>query len=280
MNLLFDLGGTNIRLAVSDGRRVLRHALYQPPHQYGALLASIRTNAERLAQGSRITGVAGGIAGPLDAKKAMVVRSPHLAHLVQKPFRRDLGRLFHAPVVLENDAMMIGLGEAHAGAGRGYGIVALIVIGTGLGGCRIVDGRLDRNALGFEPGHHIIDWSVRSHAHPSPHPGSWESFVSGSGILLQYGKRSEAFTSRRFWRAMAGQVATGLVNVTVFWSPDIIVLGGSLMKRLSIEEIRSAYRKQMRIFANGPRITKAKLGDLAGVYGALAFLRQSLRPPS
>ena len=58
---------------------------------------------------------------------------------------------------IANDTAVVGLGEAHRGAGIGYNIVTYITVSTGVGGTRIVDGRIDRRIYGFEPGHQTID---------------------------------------------------------------------------------------------------------------------------
>ena len=58
---------------------------------------------------------------------------------------------------LANDSDLDGLGEATVGAGKGFNIVAYITVSTGIGGVRIVGGKIDVSTYGFEPGHQIID---------------------------------------------------------------------------------------------------------------------------
>lgn len=273
---LFDLGGTNIRLAVShDGRTLGRPVIIHRPRGFASGVKLIKRTADQLLSGTQPGLVVGGIAGVLDRRKTTLYRSPHLNDWVRKPIKRELERVLGAPVCLENDADLIGLGEANFGAGRGHSIVASIAIGTGIGGTRTVDGQIDRNALGFEPGHHYLDISIRKHKHISPHPGDWESLVSGSAMRLRYGKPAEQVTDKRIWKEMAERVALGLINVGMFWSPDIIVLGGSLMKRLPLGVIRRIHRQRFKLYPQVPKIVRSKLGDRAGLYGGLAFANKT-----
>ncbi len=274
MKLLFDLGGTNIRVAVSRGKTLQRPVIAPAPRSYEGVLRVLCGEARRLSAGRSLTGISGGLAGTLDRGKTRLIQSTHLPYFVGKPFRRDLSRMLHAPFLLENDSALVALGEAQYGAGRGYSIVAYVGFGTGIGGARICDGRIDRNAFGFEPGHHFIDVTVRRHGHPSPHPGDWESFVSGSGVEYHYGTPAPRLKKARAWHELSRMAALGLINVSVFWSPDVLVVGGSLMKRLPVAEIKKDYRRFLKIFPQHPQIVKARLGDFGGLYGALALSQQ------
>ena len=176
-------------------------------------------------------------------------------------------KIFHAPVFLENDAALAGLGEAVFGAGKGKKIVAYLTISTGVGGCRIVDGKIDENSQGFEPGHQIIfsDKNIIT----------LENLVSGTAIEKKYGKKPYEIFDVKIWNNVANNLAYGLHNVAVLWSPDIIILGGSMMKKIGIpvERVKFHLSKILNIFPKPPLIKKSKLGDLAGLYGALAHLK-------
>lgn len=274
---VFDAGGTNLRVAVSrNGTTLQRTRIVPIPKRFSDGLALLwRTARELSGSRNRITKVAGGFAGPLDRQKTRMLQSTHLPDYARKPLLRDISRLFHAPVQLENDSALVALGEAVAGAGKGQYIVAYVGIGTGIGGARIVGGRIDENAHGFEPGHHIIEFRIERHRHPSPHPGDWESFVSGSAMAITHGRAAHELHVRQAWRHAARLVGVGLINVSMFWSPDIIVLGGSLMKRLRMSDITRAFRARLKIFPAAPRVRRAQLGDEAGLVGALALLRQT-----
>lgn len=267
--LVFDIGGTNIRQAVVENQRLSKPVSHLVPRAYHRMIAQVATMARQ--HQARL--IVGGVPGPLNATHTKLAQSTHLPHWAGRNFKGDLERASGARVILENDCVIGALGEAIHGAGRGARIMAYIAFGTGIGGARIVDGRVDANAMGFEPGHHIIDWNIWRHRHPSAHPGDWESFVSGSGILIATGKRSEQVTNAAVWRQVEQRAAIGLINVAMFWSPDVIILGGSLMKKMSLNRIRKLFRKQIHVFPQPPVLKRARLGDYSGLYGAMALLK-------
>lgn len=267
-SLLFDIGGSNLRYVFSPGR--FQPTIIPVPKKYERAIAIIVAEAKK----HHARAIIGGLPGPMDRGKTKLVQSTHLPDWVGRPFVQDLQKASGARVRLENDNALVGLGEAWYGPGKGSAIVAYIGVGTGIGGVRIVDGEIDISAHGFEPGHHILDMNIAKHRHPSPHPGDWESLVSGTGVFYQTGKKSESITSRTFWRGMEKRMALGLINTAVFWSPEIIVLGGSLMKRLTVAGIEAEFKKHMKIFPRQIPIRRAKLGDFGGLYGALALARR------
>ena len=273
---LFDIGGTKTRVTVSrDGKTFRRPLVYATPHRYAEGIRQLVDATRTVADGWKISRVVGCIAAPLDATHSRTVHTANLHDWYRSPITADLHRLFRVPTLLENDAAMAGLGEAVHGAGRRSRIVAYIGFGTGIGGARIVDQKIDVSAQGFEPGHHILDWNMRTNRNPLSHAGDWESFVSGAGIRTAIGKKSEHITSARVWHQAEERVAIGLINVTMFWSPEVIVLGGSLMKKMSLTNITTHFRKRMNVFPNVPIVKRAALGDYSGLYGGLVMSKTS-----
>ena len=194
--------------------------------------------------------------------------APNIMGWNGKPFKKELERMFSAPVYLENDAALAGLGEAVKGAGRGYDIVAYMTVSTGVGGARIVNGAIDRNAMGFEIGHQIINYDGEAR--------TLEEYVSGSGFMHRFGKLPQDITDPATWEEAARLLAVGLRNTIVHWSPDVLVLGGPivLQSRLPFERLREEIQQSVKeVFPTTPEIKKAELGDSAGLYGALEYLR-------
>jgi predicted NBD/HSP70 family sugar kinase len=75
---------------------------------------------------------------------------------------------------------------------------------------------------------------------------------------------------------MAEILAYGVNNAIVHWSPDVVVIGGSMMKKIGIKIPRVEFhlKKIMRAFPNNiPKIKKAALADFGGLYGALALIK-------
>ncbi len=272
-----------MRVAVSrDGLAVGEPVIVETPKKFLEGVARLREIASSLAGKERITAAAGGIAGPLGfapadtdhREKTLLGNAPHLADWAGRALKKELDAALGVPVFLENDTAMVGLGEAVAGAGKGYGIVAYITVSTGVNGVRVVDGRIDRNIWGFEIGHSIINADgVRCFCGGRGH---LEAYVSGTAIRRRYGARAEALSSARSWDEIARHLASGINNTVVYWSPDIIVVGGAVAKKIPFDRVRRHLASALKIFPSAPPVEPAILGETAGLRGALVFLNQRL----
>lgn len=273
-NILFDIGGTKTRIAFSDGNEVLKTVILDTPKNFEEGIRVFKKTAVELAGTEIIEKAAGGIAGPLDKEKETLLRAPHLSGWVDMPLRQKLSEALNAPVFLENDSALVALGEATEGAGKGFNIVAYLTVSTGVGGARVVGGRIDDNASGFEPGHQIID--PTNALCRSCENGELESYVSGTAIEKRFGKKPYEILDSAVWEETAKFLALGLHNTIVHWSPDVVVLGGSMMKEIGIpiDRVKHHLEKILNIFPVLPKIKKAELGDLGGLHGALAYLKQ------
>ena len=273
MYLLFDIGGTKMRLARGEDGIVGEPRIIATPRSFTDGIAVIQKTAMEIGRGAPFHSICGGIAGVLNPKKTQLACAPHLSGWVRKPLSARLSRIFGAPAFLENDAALAGLGEARYGAGRGYGIVMYYTVGTGVGGVRIVNGAIDRAAYGFEPGHQII---MRCSASRRPGRAHLEEYVSGSGIAFRYQMDPSHIHEEKIWNDIAVWLAHGLYNSMVHWSPEVIVLGGGLMlhKAISLKVVRETVHALSCIYPKVPRIKRATLGDMSGLYGALALVER------
>lgn len=276
--LLFDVGGTNMRIAVASRTGDFKNAVIVPtPKRISDGIRILHATARRLAHGTRITSVVGGLAGTLSKERDTLIHSPHVSGWIGKPIKASLIKVFHAPVILENDADVVGLGEAVYGPGKPYRIVAYITVSTGVGGTRIVDKHLDAVTYGFEPGHMVTDpQGPRYHA--TRVRGILESMASGTAIMNQHRRHPREITSPAVWKRQAELLAYGLVNVTVMWSPDVIILGGSMFKKVGIDvaEVRSLLQRNLTGFYPAPKVVKGALGDIGGLYGAFHLAKKAL----
>lgn len=264
-----------MRMGISlDGEKIDHHEIFPTPSSFDDALFVLDTFLKHHKQGT-LAGVSGGVPGPLDSEKNKLVNAPNLPFWIGVHMGDRLKEQFNVPVFLENDTALVGMGEAVEGAGKGKRIVAYLGIGTGVGGVRIVDGEIDRNSLGFEPGHQIIDASSRF-PDACGSLGHLEAYVSGSAIVNIYDVSAEQLDNPKVFEDLARLLAVGINNVIVFWSPDVVVLGGSMMKRISIERVKHHLGEICTIFPNLPPLKLATLGDLGGLYGALVYLKQKI----
>ena len=128
-----------------------------------ALVAALATLVAALRDRSPepVVAVGLGIAGLTD-RTGTVTWSPNLPGAVGHPVGPDLERIVGLPVTVGNDATAATLAEARFGAGRNCDDLALVTLGTGIGGGFVLGGRLQQGAHGFsgEPGHMVVDLSL------------------------------------------------------------------------------------------------------------------------
>lgn len=276
MYVLFDIGGTKTRVAISADLKTLEAVLkYDTPVQFEEGVRQLALKAKTLLEGKPITLAAGGIRGPLSKERDRVLTDTVLTDWVGKPLVASLEQALGAPVVLENDAALAGLGEAHFGAGRGHDIVAYYTVSTGVGGARIVHGAIDEASAGFEPGKQIVDLDATKEGSEAD---TLEEIISGEALERRRGvKPYEIPQSDPIWEDLARSLASGLKNTVAFWSPDVIVLGGSMIvgdPRILLEPIRLHLGALLKGLMSSPPIFDAKFRDEGGLYGAMVLARQ------
>lgn len=278
MYVLFDIGGTNTRVAVSDDLvSFTEPRKFQTPKDFVDGVEAIVHAVEELTHGKEIQGAAGGIRGPLNEKRDTIVSETVLCDWVCKPIRDTLSDRLGAPVQLENDASVAALGEANFGAGQGYDIVAYHTVSTGVGGARVVGGVLDEASRNFEPGHQIVDVEVS--VLEDDVPNILQELISGSALERRRGvKPYEVPQDDAVWDELARYLAYGLKNTIVYWSPDVIVLGGSMIlgdPRILLDDIIRHTAAVLGDEQPCPPIVDAQFRDDGGLYGAMALLRQA-----
>lgn len=267
MLLLFDVGGTKIRVAVSrDGATFGEPKIIATPASFADGMAALKKLTGELSAGERITAVSGALAGSFDRARTTLLNGENIPDWVGKPMRAELEHMFGAPVSLENDAAAACLGEAIYGAGKGKEIVAYLTVSTGVGGARVTNGRIDASAIGFEPGNQIID-AGRGFI-------NWPVYrlmdISGRGLERIFQKHPAEIEDVAVWERVAEVLAIGVNNTIVYWSPDIVVIGGSVMESIPLDYVEERVREIRRGFTVSPPLTRTALGDSAGLWGALA----------
>ncbi len=238
------------------------------PQEYSDGVELFRTTAKELAANESIEAVSIGIAGALTADKRSVFRTPHL-HWEGRALADDMENSLGGKTHLENDVALVGLGEAVVGAGASASIVAYITVSTGVNGVRIVDGRIDRTAEGFEIGGQFL--SVEE-----PRL-TLEEIVSGTAVSKAFGmKPRELGKDNPVWEELAEILAYGVHNTILHWSPSKVVLGGSMFNEIGIPvaSVEKHVRDIMKKFPVTPDIVHSALGDFGGLHGGLELLKQ------
>jgi predicted NBD/HSP70 family sugar kinase len=266
MHLIFDIGGTFTRCAgVSEGR-IIRKEKVSTPKEFEEGMTVCADMGRRVLNGATGESVVAGIAGTFDREKRKIYKIPQLPLWNGKDIFGEFVKTFGLPLILQNDAVLAGLGESVYGAGRGKKIVAYITIGTGVGGARIVKGKIDASVWGFEPGHQVISIDGEKR--------KLGEMLSGMSIEQEMGKKPGEIQDVNFWEEKSHILSVGIYNALLFWSPDIVILGGSVGEKMNIERIKQGVQNFAGdIFEGTPDIVRAELSDDSGLWGGVALLR-------
>jgi len=284
-----DLGGTKIEIIVlePDGREKFRHRIPTPPG-YQATLAAIAGLVRDAESQLGVRGTVGiGIPGVISPATGLVKNANSNA-LNGHPFDRDLSALLEREVRVENDANCFALSEAVDGAGAGYRLVFGVILGTGVGGGIITDGKVHRgpHRVAGEWGHNPLPWP-RLDELPGAHCwcGNWnclETWIAGPALARDCDGPGARDASGIPARAAAGEqrardalarhadrLARGLAGVINLLDPDVVVLGGGLSNMAHLyRELPPLIRRNVFSDVVATPIVPNKHGDSSGVRGA------------
>ncbi len=279
MYLSIDIGGTHIRFATSgDGKKISQKEKFHTPAKYDDGIDLIEETIERMTNGHIPKKITLGAASPINYEKGTIMKPPALPNWAGHSIRKELELRLRTHIILENDASLAGLAEAHTSKKKQSEVVAYITLSTGVGGSRIVNGKIDYHATPFEPGHQILDPKGRFWPGCGQR-GCFESMASGRAFEITYGVKPELCEDFKIWEEHAQVVSQGLVNVLTLWSPDVLVLGGSLVKagKKFIDPLMHFTINNLQIFP-APKIEISKLDDNNVLLGG--FILQQQKDPN
>jgi glucokinase len=264
MYFLFDIGGTNMRGACADATSILRTKVVPTPSDYTSAIDTLVDLSRELSKGASYSLSAGGIAGMFTREKDALLLAPNLPDWVGRPLKQTLKKELGTEVLLENDSALGGLGEAVEGSGKGYRIVMYYGIGTGVGGVRIVDRKIDVATYGFEPGHMMLE-----------EDRTLEELISGNGIFKSEGKMPQEIKDSLFWEKVTRHLATGIYNSILHWSPNVVVLGGGIIEQgmIQLDDVHKYLDTKLSYLPQIPALVKAQFPGESGLYGAYALLK-------
>lgn len=304
--IAIDLGGTQLRVALVAGNRLLDRAALPTDTAAGpaGIFGQIDQLIDRLT-GQKRSGIAGigmSCAGPINTDTGTVTDIPTLPGWDGFPLAEELSQRTGLAVRVENDGIAAALGEWRYGAGQGTNNMVYLTVSTGIGGGAVVDGRLLRGHKGIA-GH--IGHMKMAQDGPVCHcgvVGCFEALASGTALKQRALAAMEAATSaylaasaRRgavdardvFDGARAGDahclhlvaeeamyLGQGITSAIHMFSPERVVLGGGLSHGFDLlaPGIHDVIRRDaMMPFRRVPVIATALGGD-SGLMGAASLI--------
>jgi fructokinase len=292
MRIGVDLGGTKIEAIAlgEEGEVLARRRQPSPRGDYDGTIAAVADLVAGLEQQTGRHGSVGvGIPGALSSASGLI-KNANSTWLIGRAFDRDLSAALHRPVRLENDANCFALSESIDGAAAGARVVFGVILGTGVGGGIVVDGRtiLGRNAIAGEWGHNPLPWPGDGERPGPPcycgRHGCIETFLSGPGLVRDHGAAGGGDLTAEQIAARAAQgdplaeaalrryedrLARSLATVINVVDPEVIVLGGGLS---NLERLYRALPEKLPAYVFSDQVDTPVLpprhGASSGVRGA------------
>lgn len=279
-----EAGGTKWVCGIADGRGQLISSVRFPTTTPDETIARA---LGYLTQHGPLDSVGIGCFGPVDIRPG----SPTFGQTLSTPKAgwshvdviRPLRDGLEVPLVLDTDVNAAALAECRWGRGAGLGVFVYMTIGTGIGGAVFANGGLLRGHLHSELGHMRIphDRGRDRFGGSCPfHGDCLEGLASGEAMGQRGAASAETQDDDALWALEAEYLAHALANVSYMVSPQRIIVGGGVMKRLGlldrvrahVRELLGGYPEPLAAAADGDEyITRPGLGDDAGVLGAIAL---------
>lgn len=309
-----DIGGTHMRAAsyAPDKLKPIKlKKIATLASEPGGLERLIHVIEEVWPNGNSVDAIGLGSPGPLDPHTGYLLAPPNNPEWHNFPLGPRLAGHFSVKTYLDNDANLAGLAEYRFGAGRGHHDVLYITVSTGIGGGVIIEDRLLQgyHGLAAELGHIIID--PNGPLCSCGYKGHLESFSSGTAIVkyvlgeLEAGSKSslhrpdpgkqdlnltardvaeaaqkgDALAIKAYARA-GEYLGIGVASFLHAFDPSIVIFGGGVSQVGNL--LFDSFHVSLKNHVFHPRylaglvITKAELGDEAGLLGARALAEMKL----
>ncbi|WP_432667046.1 ROK family protein [Wukongibacter baidiensis] len=297
--LCVDIGGTNIKYGVlnHNGDIVMKNVSETPKENYNSLVESIIAIYEDTEKkGYRnIKGIALAVPAVIDNITGMIVSPGSLEFIEGKNIKKSLEDRLNIPVEAENDGNCAALAEVWRGAAKENNDVALVVLGTGIGGAVIKNREIHRGA-NLHSGE--FGYAIHQFNYESKNFNIWSHTASTDALVKNVARRMgvkedelngfEVFTLASKGNEIAIEeidkfyytCAVGIYNIQYYYDPEVILIGGAISSRETlISEINKRLDiilKKINIAKIYPKIKTCNFLNDANLIGALYnFLKRN-----
>jgi len=286
-----DLGGTKIEgILINNSDKVIerKRILTKRDDGYENIVERIVSLIKELQNISKTDTTVGICTPGAISPQTGRIKNSNTVCLIGQPLKEDIGQQINHQIKMDNDANCFAIAEAKLGAAKGHNVVFGVIIGTGVGGGIVINGKVHqgRMAIAGEWGHHTL--YPNGNQCYCGRKGCVETYISGPSLERRWTEITGDIKSLKHIIAEARQLSSNkeklyskwksefisnfgiaLANVIDILDPDAIVLGGGVsnIDFLYNEGIKSVYKNVFSDQVDTP-ILKNNLGDSAGVFGA------------
>ena len=287
--LCLDIGGTEVKalLKGEDFEKDLPNFPSKASINAPDIKNDLFDLVENLKNYYDIEGVAISTAGMVDYRTGIIVgHGPTFKNYKGFDWKKEIKDELVIPAVVENDVKSAAMGELYYGAGIGSESAFVLTVGTGIGGCLIIDGKIHRGASGhageigympFETDKFedlastsaLVEKSLKSYPD--------KNLDNGKKIFDAIDKGDE--DAKKLVEEMTDILARGISNIMLIANPEVILIGGGIseQKEKFIDPIIEKIKNYVpaNIFES-TKIKATKLGNKSGLYGAYALYKENI----
>lgn len=287
--LAVDIGGTQIKYGLVDqeGQLLEQYKIDTQAHLGGPhILATVKDLVRKYKDNSDISGVAISSAGMVDHVKGEIFYSgPQIPNYAGTKFKAEIEATFGLPCEIENDVNCAGLAEGISGAGRDSQISLCLTIGTGIGGCLLIDNEIyhgSSNAaceVGYLP---LSDGAFQDIASTTAlvqhvadlhgdNPSEWDGYR-----IFQEAQNGNSKCQVAIHQ-LVDNLGKGIATITYVVNPEIVILGGGIMgqKEYLQPMIEEALKRHLLpSLVDKTKIAFAEHENAAGMLGAFYHFAQ------
>lgn len=299
-----DIGGTNIRIALMNGKgeligpirrfKFIKGSSAMEEAENNICLPISRLLAENKVNGNEVSGLGLSLAALFERDSGNIVKWPNNRLWDMFPLKSYLEERLGMPVAMEDDANAAALGEHLMGAGKGYGDFAYVTVSTGIGCGLILNNSLYTGPNGWagEIGH--IQVSGEGPSCTCGAKGCLQALVSGPALYKKYLEETTADagfaaenleqvvqlaekgdnTAVRVFEFAAEHLARMFSNMIMLLDLPLVVLGGGVSRAGDVlfRPLRGKLESLLMQSGRKAAIEPAALGDDSGVTGALKII--------
>ena len=287
--LCFDIGGTNLKYALINKSAEIIHQWEQPTqaHLGGPfILQTVCEIIKHLKQGNELLGVAISTAGMVNPEEGSIFYAgTQIPNYAGTQFKKVIEEEFALPCEVENDVNCAGLAEGISGAGKDASISVCLTIGTGIGGCILLDKKVFH---GFSNSACEVGYMHHGKV-------SFQDLASTTALVQRVSQLKQEDISKWngrkiFELAKAGDVkcekaiqelvealCEGISSICYVLNPEVVILGGGIMTQVAY--LRPLFEQTLPKYLissilEKTTLTFAKHQNNAGFLGAFYHFKQ------
>lgn len=260
--VVFDLGGTSVKYGIWKDEKLSRKGNLKTPSTWVELRQALKEVKIGFDKEFIIEGVAFSSPGAVNQVERRIDGASAIPYIHHFPIYDELEKEFNCPVTFENDANCAALAETWQGAAKGLQNILFVVVGTGIGGSVIVDGKIKhgKHLFGGEFGFMLMNgnktfsdlgtavnmatrYALRKNLAPETISGKEVFELAELGDSIAKEEVSTFYT----------YLARGIFNLQYSYDPELILIGGGVSGKPDlVEKLEEEFDKIINVIKIAP----------------------------